>query len=229
MPDMISEEIFSRLRGSRGIIFDLDNTLYPRERGVFDRIRDRISLFVTDLTGLGPAEVLALRHRYIADYGTTLGGLMDRHGVDPVRFMDFVHDVPVEELLGPEPGLVSFLEAIDLPKVVLTNASRRHAERVLGVLGVKCCFQGICDLERTGFLGKPHRLAYEEAAGILSHPLEKTVFLDDVPAYVSAGASYGSLAVHVGQTCNGTGHIHVERITDLAPVFDGMPWWKKTA
>ena len=225
---MVPEEIFKRLRDSRGILFDLDNTLYPKDRGVFDKIRERISQFVAELTGLGPAEVLNLRRGYLDNYGTTLGGLMDRHGVDPEEFMEFVHDVPVEEMLHPEPELASFLESIELPMVILTNASLRHAERVLGILGVGRFFKGICDLERTGFLGKPHREAYEEAAGMLSQPLGEIIFFDDVPAYVEAGARFGALTVHVGPGGNGEGHFRVDRITDLAGPFREMPWYNNT-
>ncbi len=226
---MKPSELHARLARSRGILFDLDNTLYPKERGVFDRIRERISAFVADLTGLGSDEVMMLRREYIARYGTTLGGLMAHEKVDPEEFMEYVHDIPVEEMLGPDPQLGSFLGSIELPMVVFTNASRRHAERVLGILGVESYFQGICDLEKTGFLGKPLREAFNEAAGMLSRPLSETVFLDDVPEYVAAGARFGALTIFVGPPGNGTGHFQVDRVMDLAEKFREMPWFKKSA
>jgi len=222
---MTPSELQARLTRSRGILFDLDNTLYPRERGVFDRIRERISEFVADLTGLGPTEVLSLRREYMARYGTTLGGLMAREKVDPEEFMEFVHDIPVEEMLSPDPELGSFLGSIELPMAVLTNASLRHAERVLEILGIERFFQGICDLEKTGFLGKPHREAYDVAAGMLSLSLSETVFLDDVPEYVAAGSRFGALTIYVGPPGNGTGHFHVNQVTDLAGDFREMPWF----
>jgi len=215
-----------RLRKTRGILFDLDNTLYPKEMGVFDLIRERISQYVARLTGLGGEEVMALRRAYISRYGTTLGGLMDCHKVDPEGFLDFVHDIPVEEMLGPDPELSAFLQSIDLPMVIFTNASRKHAERVLKTIGIGGFFRGICDLEDTGYLGKPHREAYEKAAGFLSLPLDRTLFFDDVPLNIEAGRRFGALTVFVGPSQNGLGDLHAGRVTDLKGPFSAMPWYK---
>ena len=41
----------------------------------------------------------ALRRRFFLDHGTTLRGLMLEHGIEPRRFLDYVHDIdlsPVE-------------------------------------------------------------------------------------------------------------------------------------
>lgn len=218
-----------RLREVRGILFDLDNTLYPRERGVFDLIRERICEFVARVTGLGPSEVLALRREYISRYGTTLGGLMARHKVDPEGFMEFVHDdIPVEELLGPDPRLSSFLGSIDLPMVIFTNASGKHARRVLETMGIEGFFHGICDLEKTGFLGKPHRGAFEKASGMLSHPLSKTIFIDDVQENIAAGGRFGALTVFIGSPENGTADLEAGRVTDLEGRFCEMPWFGRS-
>lgn len=215
-----------RLRKTRGILFDLDNTLYPREMGVFDLIRERISQYVARLTGLGGEEVMALRREYISRYGTTLGGLMNRHKVDPEGFLEFVHDFPVEEMLRPDPELSAFLQSIDLPMVIFTNASRKHAERVLKTIGIEGFFRGICDLEDTGYLGKPHREAYEKAAGFLSLPLDRTLFFDDVPLNIEAGRRFGALTVFVGPSQNGLGDLHAGRVTDLQGPFRAMPWYR---
>jgi putative hydrolase of the HAD superfamily len=223
---MTRDYLLKRLTKTRGILFDLDNTLYPKETGVFERIRERISLFVADLTGLGPAEVLNLRRQYIERYGTTLGGLIRRHRVDPEHFLEYVHDLPVEEMLKPDPELTSFLTSIVLPKLVFTNASEKHARRTLDVLGIEGLFNGICDLASTGYVGKPHRSAFNRAAHMLSLPLSSTIFIDDVTEYVEAGKSFGALAVHIGTGGNGPAHLQVERVVDLAQRFEEMPWYK---
>ena len=223
-----SARIKDRLRGSRGILFDLDNTLYPKERGVFEMIRERINVFVADLTGLDPEGIRKLRREYVEHYGTTLGGLMNRERVDPDGFLEFVHDVPVEDMLDPDPELFSFLDSIDLPKVIFTNASHRHAQRVLNVLGIENFFQGICDLAKTGYVGKPHRLAFDAAAGMLSRPLGEMIFIDDVPEYIQAGCRYGALTVHIGTGDNRAGHFQSGKVTDLAGEFAEMPWYKKS-
>jgi putative hydrolase of the HAD superfamily len=224
---MTSAQISRRLTRARGILFDLDNTLYPRETGVFERIRERISLYVAELTGLGPSEVVMLRREYVGRYGTTLGGLMKKHHVDPEQFLDYVHDVPVEEMLVPDPDLAFFLETIELPKFIFTNASRKHARRTLDVLGIESFFEGICDLASTGYTGKPHRSAFYTAAQMLSQPLSHTIFLDDVTEYIEAAKRFGVLSVLIGTGDNGSGHLQAERVIDLAEKFREMPWYKK--
>ena len=93
----MNDDIKDRLWDAEGILFDLDNTLYPREKGVFDRINERINLFVMDLTGECVDDVRIMRKDYIGRYGTTLGGLMKHFDVHPDEYLDYVHDVRSEE------------------------------------------------------------------------------------------------------------------------------------
>lgn len=226
---MTQAYITRRLKKAGGILFDLDNTLYPKETGVFDRIRERISCFVADLTGLGPSETLQLRREYIGRYGTTLAGLINKYRVDPEQFLAYVHDIPVEEMIRPDPQLASFLASIKLPKLVFTNASINHARKTLRILGIDGLFEGICDLASTGYTGKPHRSAFNTAAQMLSQPLSSTIFIDDVTEYVEAGKRFGVLAVHVGTGDNGSAHLQAEKVTDLEGWFERTPWYEKNS
>ncbi|UCG39572.1 MAG: pyrimidine 5'-nucleotidase [bacterium] len=222
---MTQTTIRERLDSSRGMLFDLDNTLYPREKGVFDRVNERINQFVAGVAACGPDEVRTLRRDFIRRYGTTLGGLMRHHGVDPDEYLAYVHQVPVEEMLGPDPALRTFLESIRLPKVIFTNASAGHAERVLRALDADSLFDGVCDLASTGYLGKPHLEAFRAAAALLSCPLERLIFLDDVPENIEAGARFGALTVHVGDGSDGPGHLKVRQVVDLGRSLGGVPWY----
>jgi len=216
-----------RLSGARGILFDLDNTLYPREKGVFARINERINDFVRECTQCEGQKVDALRRDYKERYGTTLGGLMRHHSVDPDVYLEYVHDVPVEEILAPDGDLTDFLSSIDLPMLIFTNGSRRHARRVMDTLGTAPFFRGICDLADTNYLGKPHREAFERAANLLGICLEETIFVDDLAVNVRAGSEFCSFAVHVGPGEDGVGDLHVESVLDLEPYFGAMPWYGK--
>jgi len=215
-----------QLKKARGILFDLDNTLYPREKGVFPSINERISDFVRLSTRAENGAVETLRRDYREKYGTTLGGLMRHHAVDPDEYLEYVHDIPVERMLARDDSLASFLESIDLPMAILTNGSMRHARRVLDILGVSQYFDGVCDLAATNYLGKPHPEAFLAAAALLKVPLQETVFIDDLPVNVQAAGSFGSLTIHVNGKGDGVGDIQVQKVTDLVDIFSRLPWYR---
>ena len=91
-------------------VFDLDNTLYPPETEFMGLIERRMTAFVARETGLAPPEALALQKRYLHAHGTTLPGLMAKHGVDPAAYLDEVHDVSLDALV-PDPALKAALRA----------------------------------------------------------------------------------------------------------------------
>jgi len=222
---MFDSNTFQRLTDAKGILFDLDNTLYPREKGVFSRINKKINDYVQLITGREGEEIDILRRDYLVRYGTTLGGLMRHEAVDVDEYLDFVHDVPVEDLLEPDIVLTGFLDSIDLPMVIFTNGTRRHAERVMDAMGISSFFDGICDLVATTYLGKPNREAFEAASGLLGCALEETIFIDDLPVNVEAGSAFGTLSIHVNGHGDGVGDIQVCSVLDLVPVFSPMPWY----
>ena len=216
-----------RLLNAQGILFDLDNTLYPREKGIFPLINEKINEYVRLKTGRNNQDVDLLRRDYLKRYGTTLGGLMHHHFIDPEEYLDFVHDVPVEELLSPDPSLADLLGSIKLPKVIFTNGSKSHAVRVLEAMDISSFFSGICDLVSTGYLGKPHHEAFETAADFLDCSLRRTIFVDDLPINVKAGGAVGAISIHVNGCGDGEGDLQIQSVKDLASIFSPMPWYGK--
>ena len=81
-------------------VFDLDNTLYPPSMGLFPQIERRMTDWVMQTLHLSRAEADHLRATYWQTYGTTLSGLMRDHGVDPVPYLAYVHDIDFSVLLG---------------------------------------------------------------------------------------------------------------------------------
>jgi putative hydrolase of the HAD superfamily len=215
-----------KLAASNGILFDLDNTLYPGEKGVFQCINERINDFVREFTECEGEKVDAMRRDYKDRYGTTLGGLMRHHSVDPDQYLEYVHDVPVDQILNPDAALTAFLSSISLPMAIFTNGSSQHARRVLDALGVASFFEGICDLADTDYIGKPHKEAFEAASDLLDCSLTETIFVDDLLVNVKAGSEFCSFAIHVGPGEDGVGDLHVESVLDLVPVFSQMPWYR---
>jgi len=70
-------------------IFDLDNTLYPADVEFFSQIVVKIEQYVSRYLSLEPEAALHLQKEYLAEYGTTLSGMMAVHGMDPAPFLDY--------------------------------------------------------------------------------------------------------------------------------------------
>jgi len=140
-------------------VFDLDNTLYPPEARLFDQIERLMVTFVTRELGVTATEANRLRKRYWKKYGTTLSGLMQEHGIDPETFLHEVHEIELSAL-SVDAALVAALEALPGRRIIYTNGSRRHAERVTKARGIRHTFDAIYGIEDAGFVPKPHEQAF---------------------------------------------------------------------
>ena len=114
------------------IFFDLDETLYPSSSGLWLAIRERINAFMHERMGFPPEQIEALREEYFREYGTTLRGLQANYSVDMDEYLAFVHDLPLEAHLHPDPELRGVIEALPARKFIFTNADCAHANRVTG-------------------------------------------------------------------------------------------------
>ena len=186
------------------LFFDLDDTLYPSNSGVWAVIRERITTYMIERLGFSPAEVDETRRNYFATHGTTLRGLMVNHPdqMTPAAIEDFlayVHDAPIGNYLQPAPALRELLLSLPQPRWILTNADDAHAGRVMEALGVTGCFQGVIDIKALGFACKPTPEAYQKALALTGNPPpERCVFFDDSRRNLAAARSLGFFTVWVG-------------------------------
>lgn len=141
-------------------IFDLDNTLYPPEVLLWKRVDDRIERYVQERLGVDPAEARSVRKGYLREFGTTLRGLMHHHGVGPEEYLEYVHDVPIPEIVPARPELSAMLSALPGRRVVFTNGSASYAERVLSALGVLDRMDDIFGIEFMEYRAKPSPYPY---------------------------------------------------------------------
>jgi len=156
-----------------------------------------ITRFVAERLGVDAATANALRARYYAVYGTTLAGLMRHHAVPPDEYLAAVHAIDVEALLEPDPLLRAMLLGLPYTRVLFTNGSLLHAERVLGRLGVADCFAEVFGLERVDYVPKPSSTAFETVLAVLGASATDCVFVDDRADSVLAAARLGMTTVHV--------------------------------
>ena len=131
------------------LIFDLDETLYPRNAGLMQEIGVRINRYLIENLNLPADQAQELRKRYYNQHGTALRGLVvERPDVDPEDYLRYVHDLQLADYIGPHPALSDMLRSIPLTKVIFTNATVEHAQNVLKMLG---CADQFDPIQQFGF------------------------------------------------------------------------------
>ena len=206
-------------------LFDLDNTLYPPEAGLLALVEARILAYFVDLTGLPAAEAWALQKRYLDDYGTATAGLTRHHAVDPHDFLAKAHDVPLDAL-QPDPALRHALARLPGRRLVFTNGSARHAERVLEKLTLADLMDEVFHTEAAGLIAKPDPRAFD--ALIQAHAVtpRSTAFFEDRAVNLKPAAALGMTTVLVGAHAEAspistsTGDFVHFRTVALAPFLD---------
>ena len=110
-------------------IFDLDNTLYPSDAKLFLQIDHKMGEFIARLLGISYQQAQHLRKTYYRQFGTTLTGLMKVHSIDPKPYLEYVHDIDLS-VIDENAALRAQIERLPGRRLIFTNGSRKHAERV---------------------------------------------------------------------------------------------------
>jgi putative hydrolase of the HAD superfamily len=182
-------------RRFRFLLCDLDDTLYPTHQGVMRAVGERISRFMIERLDIPSEHAPDLRRYYHDRYGTSMRGLILHYGIRPDDYLEYVHDLPLAEFIQRDPRLDAMLSRICLTKVVVTNASREHAERVLAILGVSHHFARILDIRDFGFHSKPHRAAYERSLHCLGAQPSECILVEDMARNIAPARAMGMFSV----------------------------------
>jgi putative hydrolase of the HAD superfamily len=208
----------------RAILFDLDDTLYPRSAGVLAQVRELILRYMQSRLSMAPDEADALRRHYLHTYGTTMRGLQIHYRIDADEYLDYVHNIPLHNYLQPNPALDRALASLPQRKVIFTNASREHAERVLDSLGVRHHFEQIVDVRDVDFESKPRISAYRRVCQILHLRPEECVLVEDNIHNLRPARELGMTTVLVGETVEADSGVvdhALARIEDIANILNG--------
>jgi putative hydrolase of the HAD superfamily len=133
--------------------------------------------------------------------------------VKPEDFLEFVHQIDLTPVAVDE-RLDQALERLPGRKLIYTNGSVRHAQNVMGRLGVGRHFESIFDIAEAAFVPKPDIAAYR--ALIARHGIDpaQAIMLDDMPRNLAPAAELGMTTVWVktdvawAQPAEQTGYIH---------------------
>lgn len=137
------------------LLLDYDHTLYPSTLSTLKAVDERINLYIRTFLGLSSDEADGLRLRLWDEYGTTLKGLEDLHGVDREHYCDFIHAIEEAHLPPPDPALHAWLARMPHPCYIFTNARMDWAVRGLQAMGLggmlpQAMAAGLADTVRAG-------------------------------------------------------------------------------
>lgn len=178
-------------------VFDLDNTLYPRDCDLFAQIDVLMTGYVSELTGLEKVEARKLQKDLYRDYGTTLRGLMETHGIDPHDFLSVVHDIDYSPLPKSR-DLGEMLEALPGRKIIYTNGSVDHARNTLAAMDISHqLFDSIFDIVASDFEPKPHPEPFSKF--LRTHDVDgsSAAMFEDLPRNLAPAKESGMLTVLV--------------------------------
>ncbi len=198
-------------------IFDLDNTLYPESSHFFDQISGRMTEFIAAHFAIDATTARARQKAHYHKYGTTLRGLMIEDGVAPEAFLDYVHDIDLDQL-EPAHRLSAAIDRLPGTKLVHTNGSRAHAERVLGRLGLSGHFAGIFDIAAAEWIPKPDPHGYHRLRATFDVDPIRACMIEDIVVNLEPAAAAGMVTVWVdGRRAEAPDQPYVDhRIQDLA-------------
>ena len=160
-------------------IFDLDNTLYSADSGIFQQVHQLMGEFISKNLNMDMSDAKKLQSKYYKQHGTTLRGLMDNHGIDPDHFLDEVHRLDYS-IVGSNKILNEELHKLEGRKIIYTNANKKHVIDVLDRIDLSNFFDEIFDIKMANYIPKPELKPYEQIINLFNIDPESSAMFDDI-------------------------------------------------
>ena len=185
-------------------IFDLDNTMYDINLGLFKKISNRITDFIMSKYSLDIDQAKKIQKEYYLKYGLTLRGLIVEKKLEPEEFLDYVHDVEHPELKKND-QLISKIRILEGKKIIFTNATSKHAKKILKILELEHDFDQIIDIKDLEYIPKPDKRSYKkllECLNLNKENLDKTIFFEDTVKNLIPAKELGITTVWMKNSLN---------------------------
>ena len=185
-------------------IFDLDNTIYDINLGLFKKISNRITDFIMSKYSLDIDQAKKIQKEYYLKYGLTLRGLIVEKKLEPEEFLDYVHDVEHPELKKND-QLISKIRILEGKKIIFTNATSKHAKKILKILELEHDFDQIIDIKDLDYIPKPDKRSYKkllERLNLNKEDLDKTIFFEDTVKNLIPAKELGITTVRMKNSMN---------------------------
>ena len=177
-------------------IFDLDNTLYSADSGIFQQVHTLMGKFVSTHLNIDIKKAKELQRKYYRQHGTTLRGMMDNHNVDPDHFLSEVHQLDYS-IVDPNFKLNRELKKLTGRKIIFTNANRQHTEDILNRLELTNLFDEIFDIKTANYIPKPESSPYEQIISEFNIDPITTIMFDDIAKNLVPAKNVGFASVWI--------------------------------
>ena len=181
-------------------LLDLDNTLHDASHASFGALHVAMGEYVASHLGVDDDEAGRLRESYWLRYGATLLGLVRHHGVRAAHFLEETHRLPgLEERVRTSAHDRAALARLPGRKLIVTNAPRAYAMRVLRTLRLLRHVEGVITIEDMTMFGalrpKPDARMLRRIAARLGVAPARCILVEDTLAHLKAARSVGMRTV----------------------------------
>jgi putative hydrolase of the HAD superfamily len=205
-------------------VFDLDNTLYPHHVNLWQQVDVRIGEFVSAWLKIPADEARRIQKDYYRRYGTTMRGMMTEHGVSADDYLAYVHQID-HSPLEPNPAMGAAIAKLPGRKLILTNGSTDHVDKVLERLGIGAHFDAVFDIIAAELEPKPAPQTYQKFLALHNVEPKRSAMFEDLARNLVIPHQLGMTTVLVvpdgsknvvreDWELEGRGAAHVDHVTD---------------
>ncbi|KAB1206413.1 hypothetical protein CJ030_MR7G027613 [Morella rubra] len=181
------------------LLFDLDDTLYPRSSGLSAEVTKNIQEYMLHKLGIEDGKIPQLCVSLYKNYGTTMAGLKAiGYNFQYDDFHGYVHGRLPYDMLKPDPVLRGLLLSLPIRKVDDADVDPISRIEVFDIDKYLSRPDASLVLPRTPVVCKPFEGAYEKVFNIANINPQRTLFFDDSIRNLLSGKRMGLHTVLVG-------------------------------
>jgi putative hydrolase of the HAD superfamily len=173
-------------------IWDLDNTLYSPETGIFSEIKLRSLEILRRLTD----DCDKKEKEYISEYGSVYYGLVNEHPDIMEDIIGEIFDIQVDKYISTNNELIkNRFSELHTSNILFTHAPMEFAKNTLNVLGISEFFNDIFDGRRLNFLKKSDEVAQNKLLNELKINSKECVMIEDTLSNLKASKIVGMTTI----------------------------------